>query len=102
MKIAGWRIVKVSGESMSPLIAPDSFCIFRRAKRLRAGDTVLVDHPRFGRIVKSVRRVDDGKVWLAGLSEMSTAADSLGAVPLKTILGRLVLKLSPPERSVYG
>ncbi|MEM9618389.1 MAG: S24 family peptidase [Pseudomonadota bacterium] len=102
MQIGGWRIVKVCGESMSPLIAPDSFCVFRKTKQLRAGDVVLVDHPQFGRIVKSVRRVENGNVWLAGLSELSTAATALGAIPFEAVLGRLVLKISPPERSVYG
>lgn len=91
-----WRVVRICGESMTPRLRPGSFALFRPARTLTSGDTVLVEHPRYGRIVKSVRAIADGEVWLEGLSPHSTAADRLGSVPSQTVLGRLAFQVPPP------
>ncbi len=91
-----WRLVRICGESMAPRLRPGSFALFRPPRHLTSGDTVLVEHPRYGRIVKSVRAIADGEVWLEGLSSHSIAADRLGSVPFQAILGRLAFQVSPP------
>ena len=91
-----WRVVRICGESMAPRLLPGSFALFRPARRLTSGDTVLVEHPRYGRIVKSVRAIADGEVWLQGLSPHSITADRLGSVPFQAVLGRLAFQVAPP------
>lgn len=102
MRLGGWSLIRVRGESMAPLLPSDSFCLFRRASGLDRGDIVLVRHPRLGSIVKLIQRIDGKKIWLEGVSQQSTSTASLGAVSAGEILGRLVLKIAPPERSIYG
>ena len=87
---------------MSPLLLPDSFAVFKRVRRVGAGDIVLADHPRFGRIVKSVRSVENGDVWLKGHSAHSTSTEALGPVPLTHVIGRLAFRISAPARGVRG
>ena len=91
-----WRLVRICGESMVPRLRPGSFALFRPARHLSSGDTVLVEHPRYGCIVKSVRAIADGEVWLEGLSPHSIAADRLGSVPSQAVLGRLAFQVPPP------
>ncbi len=91
----GWSLVRVRGESMRPRLEPGDFAIFRRARSLRVGDIVLVDHPTYGRIVKSVRALAEGRVWLEGLSPASTSADALGGVAPAAVIGRQVWRVRP-------
>ena len=102
MQLCGMRIVKVIGRSMEPALPRDSFAVFWRAKQPRAGDIVLADHPEFGRIIKKVIAVENGKLSLAGTSAESTPAARLGRIGKDRVLGRLLFKIKEPERSIYG
>ncbi len=97
MRLAGWRLVRIRGTSMVPLLQPDSYGLFGRTRRLKAGDTVLADHPKFGQIVKRIYKIGDDKVWLEGIASGSTSKQSLGAVKKQLVLGRLLLKFPPPK-----
>ncbi len=81
---------------MVPRLMPGAFALFRPTRKLTSGDTVLVEHPRYGRIVKSVRAIDEGGVWLEGLSPQSIDAQRLGSVPSQAVLGRLAFHVPPP------
>lgn len=96
MGFCGWRVVRISGQSMEPEIRAGAYGVFRRTGRVDKNDTVLVDHPRLGLIVKAVLRVDEGGIWLCGRNDASTSSIALGAVPRNAVLGKLVFKVSPP------
>lgn len=81
---------------MSPLLPDRSFAVFAPAGRLSVDDIVLADHPRFGRIVKSVRAIENDGIWLQGCSARSTSTEALGPVPVTRVLGRLALRISAP------
>lgn len=94
MTLFGWRLVRIRGRSMEPMLRPGCFALFRPASRVVPGDIVLVNHPEFGLIVKRVARVFGGQCWLTGLSDQSTTMERLGTVGLERVLGRFVLMLS--------
>ena len=82
------------GESMSPTLRPgDVVWLSRRAPR--AGSVVVVDHPRFGVIVK--RLGADGR--LSGDGADSTDADRLGRLTDCTLIG--VARLAVTPRGVF-
>ena len=89
----GWSLVRVRGESMRPRLEPGDFAIFKAARAYAVGDTVLVDHPVYGRIVKSVRAFDGGRVWLAGTAPKSISAEALRSVPRTAIIGRQIWRV---------
>lgn len=95
MTLFGWRIVRIKGRSMEPMLRPDSFALFRPARKITQGQIVLVDHAEFGPIVKQVDRFTDGHCHLSGLSPHSTTTQRLGPVPLHRVLGQHVLTVSP-------
>lgn len=95
----GWRIVRVNGGSMSPRLPPDSYALFRPARRVHAGDIVLADHVRYGWIIKQVRELVDDGVTLEGIAPESTASDRLGVVHWDRLMGKLVWHVAPGHRA---
>lgn len=92
----GWRLVRIDGHSMAPRIPAGSYALFRRRPSYAVGDIVLVQHPRFGRIVKQAKTASEGRYALQGLAPESTSSEALGTVALSDILGRLVWLSKPP------
>lgn len=89
-------LVKIHGDSMAPALPDTSYALFRRKRRFSVGDIVLVDHPRFGMIVKTITRfTSDNRVGLAGLSLSSTSPAKLGVVPEAAVKGKLLLRHIP-------
>lgn len=97
-----FRLIKVEGDSMARMLPDGSFALFRAARRVRPGQTVLVQHPRFGRIVKQVTSCTDDGIGLRGLNMKSTSAEDLGRVPLKAVEGVLLWSLKPRQKLGVG
>jgi len=75
---------------MRPTLAPGDYLILTKARAIRAGFVVFVDHPKFGPIVKRVKSTSDGAVTLEGDNlDESTASEEMGYVPLNLIKGRV-------------
>ncbi|MEM0984920.1 MAG: S24/S26 family peptidase [Pseudomonadota bacterium] len=89
----GLRLVRAVGNSMAPRLPNGSYALFRNARRVSVGDTVLADHPRFGAIIKTVTAVHGGGVELAGADPRSTAAERLGPLPKSAVRAKLVCVL---------
>ena len=81
---------------MSPLLPDGSYVIFRRARKLAPGDTVLVEHPQFGPIVKNIARINtDGRLALEGISPASTSSAKLGLISPECIRGKMIASRKP-------
>lgn len=82
---------------MKPRLPDGSFVLFRHARSVRPGDIVLVQHPRYGLITKSVAKIyDDGRIAIEGLSPRSTSRKQLGLISRQALRGKLLLS-RPPE-----
>ena len=89
------KFVKVRGESMAPTLAPGDYLIVSKARAIRSGFVVLVDHPKYGDIVKRVTAVSEASVTLAGDGHDSTSTEALGNIALKNVRGRVRLAITP-------
>ena len=89
------KIVRVRGASMRPTLAPGDYLILTKARALRAGFVVLVDHPEMGIIVKRVKSVSDKSVSLEGDGPGSTSSEDIGAVPINLVRGRARWAVTP-------
>ena len=70
---------------MRPTLAPGDYLIITKARALRPGFVVLVDHPEYGVIVKSI----EGKTLrLEGDGQVSTSPEEIGDVDIARIMGR--------------
>jgi nickel-type superoxide dismutase maturation protease len=108
-----WRPfrVEVAGMSMRPTLEPGDWALAVRARRVRRGDVVVVEHPeRPGfELVKRVAhapgdRAPDGselidEVWIEGDDpEASSDSRRFGPVPVERVRARVRWVWWPPER----
>ena len=95
------KIVKVRGESMAPTLMPGDYLIVTKARAIRSGFVVLVDHPKYGTMVKRIATVSETGVTLEGDGPESTSTEDMGQVDLKNIRGRIRLAITPQGRKRF-
>lgn len=94
----GLSLVKISGESMDPVLPHGSHILFRRSARIEAGNVVLVDHPHLGVIVKVIANISERGAELEGFSPLSTSRAKMGVVPHQAMRGKMVAAYLPDGR----
>lgn len=96
-------LLKVEGQSMHPAITSGVFVLLWRWKiakhrqRLRVGDIVAVDHPRYGKIIKRICEVDldhrgqVSRLRLRGDNERASVSEAqMGWVDVENVIGRVI------------
>jgi len=86
----GYRLIRIDGASMGADLPDQSFAVFSSWGEAQVGDTVLVDHPSYGFIVKRLTSINPSFVRLKGASSVSLSEAQLGSVPRDALRGRLV------------
>lgn len=89
----GWTLIRVTGESMRPMLSPGTFAIFRRQADYGNGDVLLVSHPRFGKIVKRAIDVTARSIWLEGANSNSLSRETMGPIERSHIEGKLIYQI---------
>lgn len=89
------KLVKVRGVSMTPALSPGDYVFFTKARTLRPGFVVLVDHPKYGSIIKRIKTVERNGVSLQGDSAESTSSEAMGLVIASAIKGRARFVITP-------
>ncbi len=94
------KIFRVTGDSMYPTLSNNDILVTCK-KKIRAGDIVVLNLPRFGRVVKRINSLGDGSCTLIGdnPSERSTCCST--AQNTENIIGRVVLTVRTGAMSVY-
>ena len=67
--------------------------VFYRFSKLQPDSIVLVDHPRYGRIVKSVRSIDGDELELEGTNTQSLTTEQLGTIPRRWVKAGLIKRI---------
>jgi signal peptidase I len=92
-----WLPVSVGGGSMRPALVPGDLVLVARAASVSAGDIVLLESERHGRVLhRVVARRGDGTVRTRG---DANAVDDLDATPATAVVGPVVL-VAPFGRAV--
>lgn len=94
--------VRIVGPSMEPAVRNGDWWLVRRTTRVRAGDIVLMVHPRrpHAMVVKRVARPDPEGWWVLGDNpDHSEDSRDFGPVPAHLIVGHLTLRYFPVRRA---
>lgn len=100
MNLFGFKIWKVTGMSMAPVIPQGCFILAAKwltLLPLRAGQKLVIEHPTHGVIVKTIALIDkNGLIWSKGENNASLSIEEIGPVNKTQILGR-VIRIFKPE-----
>ena len=81
---------------MSPTLLDGNYVVAWRSSRYKVGQLAIFDHPRLGRCVKRILRIDpDRGVELAGDNPNSTSHEELGWQPIEALNGRVLFTVKP-------
>jgi nickel-type superoxide dismutase maturation protease len=90
----GFTFFKIKGDSMSPKIPHESYvlsCRWFATFLLGEGKRILVQHHRYGLIVKTVALVDHhGFIWVKGENAQSVSVEQLGPISANQVIGRVL------------
>lgn len=89
------HLVKVSGDSMSPLLADGEYAVMKKPRVLRPGQIYVVSHIDLGLIVKRLKSVENGRCIFEGVNPASTPASLIAPVDPDRIKGHVVFALGP-------
>ena len=97
------RVLKVSGESLSPLYEEGDFVLVLKIpffySFLRRGDAIAFRHPEYGMMIKLIERIsDDGEqIFVVGKHPMSIDSRHFGPIPRKEVVGKVIWLISKKE-----
>lgn len=90
------RIIKIAGCSLAPLYEDGDFVLVSKFPILwqgvHPGDVVVFHHPRLGRLIKLVERLEDdgSSLFVVGLDAHSSDSRTFGAIPREQIQGKVI------------
>lgn len=94
MTFFGLKIWKVMGHSMFPRIPQHSYVLVGQwyaFKGFKPNQTILINHPQYGLLIKTVAIVDKNRlIWCKGENASSISVEKLGPVSKKQIIGRVL------------
>ena len=90
------KIVKVTGNSLSPFFLPGDYvlCVkgWKTASSLKPGDLVVFDHSDHGTFIKFVKDnlATDSIIFVEGSNPESISSHKLGPIPYRDIHGKVI------------
>jgi len=96
------RIIKVTGESLSPEYKEGDYVVVAALPfffaSLRQGDVIVFRHPVYGTMVKRVERVDsaEDEIFVAGSHPRSLDSRQFGPIPRHWVTGKVLWRIAKP------
>lgn len=89
------KILKISGNSMSPRFKDGDFVVVGAASlflsHLKAGDVIVFRHGGYGTLVKKIERVaEGGELIVTGTQADSLDSRRLGPISAEKVLGKVI------------
>jgi hypothetical protein len=94
-----FKIIKVTGLSLSPFFLPDDYVLLWRAprqfKKLAPGDFIVFDHNEYGLLIKEVVRNTTTEEFIEakGIHPDSLSTQRMGKIPYKNIVGKVFRRI---------
>ena len=99
-----FRIIKVTGESLSPFFLPGDYVLIGSCslfiKTIKNGDKIVFNHANHGLLIKEISRVNhqQKQCIVKGSHPLSIPSDKIGPVSFVDIQGKVSLHLKQPAR----
>jgi len=90
------RLVKVTGQSMSPTLEDGDYVLTKKPRLYRAGLIYVINHSELGRIIKRLQDTKHNKcLFIGDNSKASTPSSLIGAVEKDRVVGQVILIIGP-------
>lgn len=99
----GYQVVKITGDSMSPVIVDNAYLLIRHRHKYQIGDIVYVRHSYYGDIVKRIMSGNKHTgYYIAGDNIASVSMEKMGLVEHSNIVGVVRMIVNPPSSKVIA
>lgn len=88
------KLVKVTGNSMSPTLMDGDYVLIRKPRRQRKltlGLIYVINHSELGRIIKRLGDMKHDRCFFIGDNPSSTPSTVIGAVESSRVIGQVIL-----------
>jgi signal peptidase I len=99
-----FRIIKVTGDSLSPFYIHGDYVItttwYGLFGHIHPGDTVVFVDPDYGMMIKKVTTVkkESQKLFVLGNQPRSVDSRQLGPIPFESVIGKVIWQIKKPDR----
>ena len=96
------RIVKVAGESLSPLFHEGDYVLITTipfvVNKIKAGDMIVFQHPSYGTLIKQVEWAnrEDGTLSVTGINPKSVDSRRFGPIRSQDVIGKVIWHIPRP------
>ncbi len=90
-----FKLVKVSGDSMLPILSDGDYLLTKKPRSLRPGFIYVIAHIDLGLIVKRLEKVDGNFCTFKGDNPASLPHTLLGKVEVHRVTGRAFIAFTP-------
>lgn len=100
------KIIKVSGQSMSPDFNDGDYVLVSRIPLIlgmvKINSILVFNTDKYGILIKKVSDIDriNRKIFFTGINSNSLSGEMIGAVPEKNILGSVILHFKKPVAKI--
>ena len=87
------KLVKVTGNSMSPTLEDGDYVLIRKPRRQRKltlGLIYVINHSELGRIIKRLGDMKHDRCFFIGDNPSSTPSTVIGAVESSRVIGQVI------------
>jgi len=88
------KLVKITGNSMSPTLENGDYVLTKKPRLLRAGLIYVINHIDLGRIVKRLGDIKHDRCYFIGDNPASTPSNIIGAVEKSRVIGQVIWIIS--------
>jgi len=86
-----FKLVKVTGQSMSPTLEDGDYVITKKPRQYQAGLIYVINHIDLGRIIKRLQVTKHDRCFFIGDNpKSSTPASLIGAVERQRVIGQVI------------
>ena len=85
------KLVKITGDSMSPVLSDGDYVLTKKPRRLTPGLIYVIDHSDLGRIIKRLGSTKHDRCFFLGDNPASTPSAVIGAVEKSRVVGQVIL-----------
>jgi signal peptidase I len=96
------KIIKVTGESLSPFFLSGDFVLILRKSilysKFNPGDVVVFSDPNHGLLIKEIQSINQAEQTLdvKGTHPFSVNSDMIGSVPFNNVIGKVIWHIKKP------